>query len=117
LTGILYEEASFWPFLILTIGLGGWTARIAGRSLANSWHSNLLLPLIALPLVASVRFLHFALYGATLFSIPYFLTGYGFILVFAVWGYLIRRAELMNGLYPWAFRRYGPFNWREIKPL
>jgi len=108
LTTYLYEEPSFW--------LGGWTARTAGRSLANSWHPMALLPFVVLPLAAGIRFLHFGLYGGTLFSASYFLSDYLFILVFAAWGYLTRRAELMYGLYPWAFRRYGPIGWREIKP-
>jgi hypothetical protein len=112
-----FEEQSVWPFLILTIALGGWTARTAGRGLANSWHAIVLLPFVILPLAAGIRFLHFGLYGATLFSPYYFLVDYGFTLVFAAWGYFTRRAELMSGLYPWAFRRYGPLGWREIRPL
>jgi predicted MFS family arabinose efflux permease len=114
---IFFEEASFWPFVILTLGLGGWTARTAGRSLANSWRPIALLPIIVLPLAASIRFLHFALYGASLFSGRYFLSDYAFVLVFALWGYLTRHSELMKGLYPWAFKRYGPIGWREVRPL
>jgi predicted MFS family arabinose efflux permease len=113
----LYEEPSFWPFLILTLGIGGWTARTAGRSLADSWRPAVLLPVVVLPLAGAIRFLHFALYEATLFSAYYFAVDYGFVLLFAAWGYLSRRSELMNGLYPWAFKRYGLLGWREIKPL
>jgi signal transduction histidine kinase len=114
LAAFLYQESGPWPFLILTIGLGGWSARIAGRSLANSWQNMGFLPFLILPLAASIRFLHYALYGAILFSSSYFLVDYGFILIFAAWGYFTRRSELMNGLYPWAFRRYALLGWRKV---
>ena len=114
LASFFYQEATPWPFLILTLGLGGWTARIAGRGLANSWRKIGLLPLFILPLTASIRFLHFALYNDMLFSGYYFLADYAFLLIFAAWGYFTRRSELMNGLYPWTFRRYALLGWRKI---
>lgn len=113
----LYEEASFWPFVILTLGLGGWTARVAGAKLASSWRPVYLLPLAILPLGAGIRFLHYSLYDSTLFSTHYFLADYAFVLGFATWGYFTKRSELMNGLYPWMFQRYGPVAWRENKLL
>ena len=107
-----HEQASFWPFLILTVVFGGWCARIAGRSFAESWRPFYVLPLALLALAAGVRFLHFALFEGTLLSLQYFTADYAILLGFAAWGYLTRRSELMAGLYPFAFKRYGLIAWR-----
>ncbi|MES2906838.1 MAG: hypothetical protein V4691_07425 [Pseudomonadota bacterium] len=111
----IHEEASFWPFLILTIALGGWCAKVAGRKFAASWRPFYMLPVVILVLAFGIRFLHYGLYNATLFSLHYFLVDYAFALAFAIWGYFTKRSELMNGLYPWAFKRYCLVGWRETK--
>lgn len=111
----LHEQVSLWPFLILTIAFGGWCARSAGRSYAEGWRPAYWLPLIMLPLAASIRFLHYALFEGSLLSMQYFLSDYSVVLVFATWGYLTRRSELMAGLYPFAYRRYGLIAWRDRK--
>lgn len=108
-----FEESSAWPFLILTAAFGGWCARIVGRSLASGWRPAYLLPLALLPLVFGIRFLHYALYEATLLSMQYFLADYSICACFAAWGYLTRRSELMSRLYPFLFRRYGLIAWKD----
>ncbi len=114
MTTFIYEGSGLWPFLILTLGIGGFMTAIAGRGLASRWYPAKLLPLIVLLIAAFVRFLHFALYDGTLFSTYYFLADFIFCLFFAALSYFDRRAALMSGLYPWAFRRYGLLGWKEI---
>jgi hypothetical protein len=85
----LFVEQSFWIFLILTVIMGGGAAFMAGRSLASGWKPVGLLLAYMIPATAGVRFLHFALFEAQLFSLQYFLA-HGLVLVgFALLGYRI----------------------------
>ena len=70
--GLLYEENSFWVFMLLTVSLGGAAALMTGRAIAAAWRPWWhVIPLMLL-LGAAVRFLHFALFGGTLLSLTYY---------------------------------------------
>jgi hypothetical protein len=48
--GILYEEASIWQFLFITLILGGWAAWMTGRACAQTWRPYLTLVVYLLAL-------------------------------------------------------------------
>jgi hypothetical protein len=108
----LFVEQSFWIFLILTVIMGGGAAFMAGRSLASGWKPVGLLLAYMIPATAGVRFLHFALFEAQLFSLQYFLA-HGLVLVgFALLGYRMTRVSQMVTQYPWLYERSGTLAWR-----
>jgi hypothetical protein len=108
----LFVEKSFWIFLILTVIMGGGAAFMAGRALALGWKPLGLLLAYMVPFIASVRFLHFALFQGQLSSLQYFIS-HGVILVgFALLGYRMTRTSQMVTQYPWLYERTGPLTWR-----
>jgi hypothetical protein len=110
--GILYEEPSFWLFLLVTVIMGGWAAWRTGKALAKSWKPVWhLIPNIAM-LGIAVRFIHFALFEGTLFSLHYYLIDTVIILAFAWLGWRQERASAMGRQYAFAFERSSPVTWR-----
>jgi hypothetical protein len=108
----LFVEKSFWIFLILTVIMGGGAAFMAGRALALGWKPLGLLLAYMVPFIASVRFLHFALFQGQLSSPQYFIS-HGVILVgFALLGYRMTRTSQMVTQYPWLYERTGLLTWR-----
>lgn len=110
--GILYEEPSLWLFMLVTIVMGGWAAWMTGRAIALTWRPLWQIPLYIVILAAVVRFIHFALFGGTLFTLHYFLVDLVFILAFALAGYRYTRTTQMTTQYRWLYERSGPFSWK-----
>jgi len=105
-------EQNTWTFLFLTVILGGGAAFMAGRSLARSWRSPVRLFIYMLGFTAGIRFLHFALFEATLTSLLYYIS-HGVIIEGLAWlGYRTTLASQMAAKYPWAFERTSPLSWR-----
>ena len=57
-----------WAFLIVTVLLGGGAAFASGRAIADTWRPAWQVPLYMLLLGLGVRFVQFAVLGATLLS-------------------------------------------------
>jgi hypothetical protein len=111
--GILYEEASFLPFLILTVLIGGWAAWQTGRATAQTWRPLVMLIPYAVGLGLAVRFLHFAVFGGTLLSLQFFIIDTA-IIALATWlGFRWKRSEQMATQYSWLFDRVFPIGWRD----
>ncbi|MCX7340655.1 MAG: hypothetical protein NT037_09040 [Hyphomicrobiales bacterium] len=110
--GILYEEPSLWLFMLVTIIMGGWAAWMTGRAIALTWRPFWQIPLYIIILAAVVRFIHFALFGGTLFTLHYFVVDAVFILAFALSGYRYTRTTQMTTQYRWLYERSGPFSWK-----
>jgi small-conductance mechanosensitive channel len=110
--GILYEEPSFWLFLLVTCILGGGAAWITGRSMANSWQSLTGLFFAVLGLGIAVRFIHHAMFAGTMFSLRYYVVDTVVLLIIAVIGYRFTRAGQMATQYGWLYERTGPLSWR-----
>lgn len=110
--GILYEEPSLWLFMLVTIIMGGWAAWMTGRAIALTWRPLWQLPLYIIILAAVVRFIHFALFEGTLFTLHYFVVDLVFILAFALTGYRYTRTTQMTTQYRWLYERSGPFSWK-----
>ncbi len=110
--GILYEEPSLWLFMLVTVIMGGWAAWMTGRAIALTWRPLWQIPLYIAILAAVVRFIHFALFDGTLFTLHYFLVDTVFILAFALSGFRYTRTTQMTTQYRWLYERSGPFSWK-----
>jgi hypothetical protein len=111
--GILYEEG-IWPFILVSLLIGGWTAWMAGKGVAESWGK--LFPQVSaytLLLGLGVRFLHHALYGGTMFSLHYYLVDTIVVGIFMVIGFRMMRTTQMTTKYYWLYEKAGPFAWKE----
>jgi hypothetical protein len=109
---LFIEEGHHWVFLVLTVIIGGGAAFLAGRGMAIKWRP-LWMPLVAMvPLTAGIRFLHFALFGAKLTSLHYFLADFAVLLAAAFIGYRATLAKKMTRQYPWLYEKAGPLSWR-----
>ncbi len=109
--GIIYEEAWFLPFLILTVLMGGWAAWQTGRATAAVWKPALTMVPYALLLGAAVRFLHFAVFGGTLLSLHYYIVDTLVMLIAMFIGFRWRRSEQMSTQYSWLYDRRFPLGW------
>ncbi|UZF94263.1 DUF6867 family protein [Bosea sp. NBC_00550] len=119
--GILYEEPTVWLFLLVTVIMGGWLAWMSGRAIALTWRPNWQLVVYMLILGLFVRFIHFALFQATLLTLHYYIVDTIVLLIFGFAGWRYNRAKQMTRQYHWLFERTGPFGWKpragaEIRP-
>jgi hypothetical protein len=109
------QDNDFWTFVLLTLLIGGGAAWRTGQAVAEGWGE--LWPVIAYTalLAAAIRFLHFALFGGPLLSLPHFGVDFAILSVIALLAHRVRRARHMCEQYPWLFVRVGPFGWRRRK--
>lgn len=110
--GILYEEPTVWLFLLVTVVMGGWLAWMTGRAVALTWKPNVQLVLYILVLGLVVRFIHFALFEATLLTLHYYIVDVTVLMGFGFAGWRYNRARQMTTQYRWLFERTGPFGWK-----
>jgi small-conductance mechanosensitive channel len=110
--GILYEEQSFWLFVLITCLLGGGAAWISGRATAISWRGWPTLILSILGLGIAVRFIHHALFHGTMFTLHYYVVDTIVLLIIGSIGYQVTRAWQMTTQYNWLYERTGPMSWR-----
>lgn len=100
------------PFLLLTLALGGGAAWRTGQAVAQSWGALWPVATYTLLIAAAVRFLHWALFGATLLSPLSFLIDAGLLLIAALVAYRVRRTRQMAEQYGWLFERSSLLTWR-----
>jgi hypothetical protein len=113
---LLYEEDSFGVFLLVSILLGGGAAWLAGRAIAATWRPWWQVTFYMLILGLAVRFLHFALFDATLLSLHYYLVDTGVCLGLGLLGFQAARATQMATQYRWINIRTGAFTWGHRPP-
>ncbi len=103
-------------FILLTVLLGGGAAWRTGQAVAKNWGP--LWPVIAYTalIAAGIRFLHYALFGGTLLSVPSYLIDFAVLAVIALFAHRISRARYMVEQYGWMFERAGPLSWRDRRP-
>src|SRR5215469_6427859 len=99
ITELIYEEDSLGVFLLVSVVLGGGAAWLAGRAIAATWRPWWHVVFYMLILAVAVRFLHFALFEATLLSLHYYLVDLGVCLAFGLLGFQITRASQMVTQY------------------
>lgn len=110
-------------FLALTVLIGGGTAYLTGRAVARAWRSRWTLGIYVLLLAGALRFLHFALFDGTFFSLvspELNLTALRFLsadlavlLLAALLGWRITRTNQMTTQYRWLYEKTSPFSWRK----
>jgi hypothetical protein len=110
--GLLWE-VSIAEFIFVTMILGGGTAWMTGRAVAQTWRTPLQLAWYMVILGLAVRFIHFALFNGTLLSGYYFVVDFLVILIFAFLGMRFTRAGQISTQYSFAFTRSGPLSWRQ----
>ena len=113
---LFYEEGSFGVFLLVTIILGGGAAWLSGRAIAQTWRPFWHAVAYMLLLGAAVRFVHFALFEATLLSPASYAVDTLYLLLVGALAWRMTRAAQMATQYYWLYRRTGPFTWRERAP-
>ncbi|MDE2447256.1 MAG: hypothetical protein KGO94_13860 [Alphaproteobacteria bacterium] len=109
----LFVEQSFWIFFIITVVLGGGAAYMGGRALAQGWRPIWILLVYMLIFGAGVRFLHFALFQANLFSGQYYISHTLILIAFALTGYRVTRVNQMTEKYPWLYEKTSPVGWKD----
>jgi hypothetical protein len=107
---LLYED-SFGVFLLVSVLLGGGAAWLAGRAIAATWRPWWHVTFYMLILGLAVRFLHFALFDATLLSPQYYLVDTGVCQGLGFLGFRTARAAQMATQYRWINTRTGAFSW------
>ena len=108
----LYEENSFWVFVLVTLVLGGGAAWLAGRAIAHTWRPLPQVVIYSLILAAAVRFIHYSLFDGTLLSLHFYLVDAATCLVFSLAGFRAARAHQMVSQYRWINEPNGPMRWR-----
>ena len=89
--------------------MAAWTT---GKSNAQVWRPISVLLIFVLILGVGVRFIHFALYGAPMFSLPHYALDTAVLIVVAWFGYKVKRTNQMTTQYPWLYEKVSPLSWR-----
>ena len=113
MNGILYEEDYIGLFMLVTVIMGGGAAWLAGRAIASTWRPWWHVAGYMLILGAAVRFIHFALFEATLLSPASFAVDFVFLLAVGCLAWRLTRVDQMVTQYDWLYERAGPLSWRE----
>jgi hypothetical protein len=110
---VLWSDSPYglFTFILITLVLGGAGAWATGRAVAKTWRPLATLAPYMIFLAAAVRFLHYALYGEPLLSIPLFISALIWMIVVGALGYRAMRATQMATQYSWAYDGSG-LNWR-----
>ena len=115
---LIYASSSDYAlgiFLLVTVAMGGGAAYVSGKAIAQTWRPYWHLPLYILPLAATIRFCHFALFEEPLLSLKSLAVDFVVALLAASLGYRVVRAQQMARQYGWLFERGGLLNWRRVK--
>jgi len=111
--GDLYAGES-WPAILFVTGiLGGGAAWLAGRAIAGTWRPVLHVVGYMALLGAGIRFVHFALFGAELFSPQSYAADALYVILIGCLAWRVTRAGQMARQYPWLYERTSPLTWRE----
>lgn len=110
--GILYEEASFLQWALVTVLLGGGAAWMTGKAMAETWRSRLALLFYLLLLGLAVRFIHFALFEGSILSPQFYFVDTAVLLVVGFIGFQYTRTNQMVTQYYWLYERDSPVSWR-----
>ena len=108
----LYESESIRQVLLVTGAIGGGAAWLTGRAIAATWRPFWHVAVYALLLGAAVRFVHFALFEATLLSPASYAADTVYLLILSTLSWRATRAAQMATQYYWLYERSGPMTWR-----
>jgi len=116
LAELVYEEDSVGVFLLVTLILGGGAAFLAGRAIAATWRPWWQVIAYGLILGATVRFLHFSLFGGTLLSAHYYAVDSVVCIAFGLLGFRAARTAQMVTQYRWINEGVSRLRWRRRPP-
>src|ERR1700742_1442705 len=108
----LYANETPLNIVLVTGLLGGGAAFLAGRAIAQTWRPYWSVLVYMAMLGAAVRFVHFALFEATLLSPPSYLADTAWLIVVGALAWRMTRAGQMATQYYWLYERTGPLSWR-----
>jgi len=96
---LAFDGTTVFHFVMVTFFLGGGAGFLTGRAIALTWRPLWMLVPSALGLGAAIRFVHFALFGEALASLP--LVGFDAVIafLFAFAGYRMTRTQQMARQY------------------
>jgi hypothetical protein len=109
----LYASESLTQIVLVTGLIGGGAAWLAGRAIALTWRPTWHVAGYMALLGAAVRFVHFALFEATLLSPPSYVVDTLYLLLIGTLAWRMTRANQMATQYYWLYERTGPLTWRE----
>lgn len=112
----LYASESILQVVLVTGLIGGGAAFLAGRAIAQTWRPFWHMIPYMLMLGAAVRFVHFALFEATLLSLATYAADTLYLLLVGALAWRLTRAAQMATQYYWIYERTGPLTWRERAP-
>ncbi len=102
-----FYDANPWVFLLCTIILGGATAYVTGKAIAETWRPFWQVIAYLMCLGVVVRFIQFALFQERLLSMRNYLVDIAALIVFGVVGYAVARRHQMATQYSWAATKSG----------
>jgi hypothetical protein len=109
----LYAHESVLQVVLITGVLGGGAAFLAGRAIAQTWRPFWHVAAYMVLLGAAVRFVHFALFKATLLSPLSYTADTLYLFFLGALAWRMTRAAQMATQYYWLYERTGPLTWRE----
>jgi hypothetical protein len=109
----LYADESWFNVIFVSGILGGGAAWLAGKAIAQTWRPWWHAALYMLLLGAVVRFVHFALFEATLLSIASYAADTVFLVVIGLLAWRRTQARQMVKQYDWLYEPDGFLSWRE----
>jgi hypothetical protein len=112
----LYGSETLLQIVLVTGVIGGGAAFLAGRAIAQTWRPFWSVVVYMMMLGAAVRFVHFALFEATLISPPSYAVDTAWLIVIGALAWRMTRAGQMATQYYWLYARTGPLTWRERAP-
>ena len=112
----LYASESLLQVVLVTGILGGGAAFLAGRAIAQTWRPFWNVLIYMAMLGAGVRFVHFALFEATLLSPASYTADTVYLVVVSALAWRLTRAAQMATQYYWLYERTGPLTWRARAP-
>src|ERR1700755_440308 len=112
----LYAEETLLQIVLVTGVLGGGAAFLAGRAIAQTWRPFWHVLIYMAMLGAAVRFVHFALFEATLLSPASYAADTAYLLILGATAWRMTRAAQMATQYYWLYERTSLLTWRERAP-
>jgi len=109
----LYAHETWLQILLVTGAIGGGAAFLAGRAIAQTWRPFWHVLVYMAMLGAGVRFVHFALFEATLLSPASYAADTTWLIFVGALAWRMTRAGQMATQYYWLYERTGPLSWRE----
>jgi hypothetical protein len=112
--GILYDDPSVYIFILVTLIMGGAAGFSSGKAIAQTWRPGWHLVASALVLGIGVRFIHFALFGASFLTPQFYAIDTLLVLLATVAGFRLTRVKQMTTRYRWLYRSTGPLGWKSV---